>query len=96
MSKQYWVYILCSKKHGTLYIGVTGNLSKRIYEHKTKIRKGFTSKYGVDKLVYSEEYGDIGYALDREKQLKKWERKWKIELIESANPNWDDWYNTLH
>ncbi|AAY61797.1 GIY-YIG catalytic domain protein [Rickettsia felis str. Pedreira] len=82
----YWVYILCSNKHGTLYIGII----RRAYEHKQKIIKGFTSKYNIVKLVYTEEFTDIQEALTREKNLKRWKRSWKIELIEKANPEWKD------
>jgi len=86
----YYVYILCSQRNGTLYIGVTNDLTRRIYEHKTKIVKGFTEKYGVDKLVYMEEYDDVNDAIHREKCLKKWNRSWKIRLIEEVNPEWKD------
>ncbi len=88
--KTYYVYILASKRNGTLYIGVTSNLMKRIYEHKNKLIDGFTKKYNIDKLVYFEQTKDIKSAITREKQLKKWNRKWKLELIEKTNPNWDD------
>ncbi len=90
MLKSYFVYILASKKNGTLYIGVTNNLSRRIYEHKRFLVPGFTLKYKVDKLVYFEETSNINSALQREKRLKKWNRLWKIELIERNNPNWED------
>ncbi|ALN41448.1 GIY-YIG nuclease [Rickettsia rhipicephali] len=86
----YWVYILCSNKHDTLYIGITNNIIRRAYEHKQKIIKGFTSKYNIIKLVYTEELTDIQEALTREKNLKKWQRSWKIELIEKTNPEWKD------
>jgi putative endonuclease len=86
------VYILASGKNGTFYIGVTSNLPKRIYEHKQKLVAGFTKKYGVDKLVYFEDQGNIEAAITREKQLKKWNRAWKIELIEKDNPSWKDLY----
>ncbi len=89
----YHVYILCSKKNGTLYIGVTNNLARRVFEHKNKITKGFTSKYDVDKLVYAEEYNDVYEALYREKKLKAWKRDWKIKLINEVNPSWNDLYN---
>jgi putative endonuclease len=88
--KTYYVYILASKRNGTLYTGVTSNLMKRIYEHKNKLIDGFTKKYNVDKLVYYEKTNDIKLAIIREKQLKKWNRKWKLELIEKMNPYWDD------
>jgi putative endonuclease len=79
---QYHVYILCSKKYGTLYIGVTNDIARRVYEHKHKLVPGFTSKYGIDKLVYAKEYRYISEALLHEKMLKRWKRAWKICLIE--------------
>ena len=96
MFKNSYIYILTNKKHGVLYIGVTADLSKRIWEHKNKITKGFTNKYNLDKLVYCEHYEDITMAIKREKILKTWKRDWKIKLIEGANPNWDDLYSTLN
>ena len=84
--KTYYVYILASKKNGTLYIGMTNNLQKRLYEHKNKIVPGFSQKYNIDKLVYFEITSDVKSAIAREKQLKKWNRKWKLELIEKSNP----------
>ena len=87
---KYFVYILASKRNGTLYIGVTNKLERRVYEHKNNIVKGFTSKYSVHQLVYYEETNDIYAALQREKQLKKWNRKWKLALIEKINPDWND------
>jgi putative endonuclease len=92
MEKSYWVYILASRIGGTLYIGVTNDLVRRVYEHKMKYVEGFTSKYDVDRLVYFEQYGDIEAAVLREKRLKKWNRAWKIRLIEDLNPNWDELY----
>ncbi len=86
----YYVYILASKQNGTLYIGVTGNLQQRVYQHKHEAVEGFTQKYGVHMLVYYEETNDVHTALAREKQLKNWNRKWKIELIKKDNPNWGD------
>ena len=88
--KLYYVYILASHRNGTLYMGVTGDLIKRSWEHKNKIAEGFTEKYNIDKLVYYETTNDIKAALQREKQLKKWNRKWKMELIEKENPDWVD------
>ncbi|MDA9533451.1 MULTISPECIES: GIY-YIG nuclease family protein [unclassified Bradyrhizobium] len=88
----YYVYILASKKHGTLYIGVTSDLVRRVYEHKTKAVPGFTTKYDVSKLVLFEIYDDAVTAIAREKELKKWRRDWKTRLIEEQNPNWDDLY----
>ena len=93
--QSYYVYILTSKRNGTLYIGVTNNLIKRIYEHKNNLVEGFTQRYSVHKLVYFEETSDINSAIKREKQLKKWNRKWKLELIEKKNPNWKDLYEAL-
>jgi putative endonuclease len=93
--KQYYVYILASKKNGTLYIGVTNNLLKRVYEHKNNIIGGFTKKYRVHDLVYYEAYGEIYDAIAREKRMKKWERNWKIELIQKTNPDWKDLYDKL-
>lgn len=90
MSKTYYVYILASKINGTLYIGVTSNLEQRIQQHRSKTFKGFTEKYEVHNLVYYESTDSAETALSREKQLKKWNRSWKIELIEKDNPNWDD------
>ncbi|OGI32136.1 MAG: hypothetical protein A2271_03405 [Candidatus Moranbacteria bacterium RIFOXYA12_FULL_35_19] len=90
--KNYYPYILASKKNGTLYIGITSNLIKRIREHKTGVIKGFTQKYNVKRLVYYEQTEDINSAIAREKALKKWKRDWKIQLIEKENPNWEDLY----
>jgi len=93
--RTYYVYILASKRNGTLYIGVTGNLIKRVYEHKNGIVEGFTQKYNIHILVYYEKYGNVRNAIQREKQIKKWNRKWKLDLIEKENPNWDDLYSTF-
>ncbi len=90
MDKNYYVYILASKQNGTLYIGVTNNLERRMYQHKNKLIEGFSKKYCVDKLVHFEMTNDIISAIKREKQLKKWNRKWKLELIEKENPKWKD------
>lgn len=88
--KRYFVYILASQKYGTLYIGVTSDIAKRIYEHKSKIIPGFTSLYNVTQLVHLEEYVDIITAISREKQLKRWKRQYKIDLINQNNPTWVD------
>jgi putative endonuclease len=79
---------MASKRHGTLYIGVTNNIIKRAYEHKHGLLEGFTKRYNVNKLVYYEMTDDVSYAITREKRLKTWKRAWKLELIESANPEW--------
>ena len=91
----YYVYILASKKNGVLYIGVTNDLKRRTYEHKNHLHKGFTDKYFVGKLVYFEETPDINSALLREKQMKKWNREWKINLITKDNPEWQDLYDSI-
>ena len=93
----YYTYILASQKNGTLYIGVTNDLERRVFEHKNKINEGFTSKYNVILLVYFEYFQFINDAILREKRLKKWNRQWKINLIEEENKDWkdlsEDWYN---
>lgn len=94
-NSQYFVYVLASKKNGTLYIGVTSDLIKRIYEHKNNVADGFTKKYGVHTLVYYEATPDVNSAILKEKQLKKWRRPWKLELIEKSNPKWRDLYDEL-
>ena len=91
----YYVYLLASRKHGTLYIGVTNDLIRRVYEHKTHAVPGFTARYGVHLLVWFECYDDIVNAITREKELKKWRRDWKINLIERSNPEWCDLYQSL-
>jgi putative endonuclease len=95
MYKQYFVYILASKRNGTLYTGVTNNLLKRIHEHKSNLVEGFAKKYNVHNLVYYEIHGNIYNAINREKQIKKWKRQWKMELIEKENPEWRDLYISL-
>jgi putative endonuclease len=94
-AKQYYVYILASKIGGTLYIGVTNNLVRRVYQHREKFVEGFTKQYDVTRLVYYEVHSDIEAAITREKQMKKWNRAWKIRLIEEDNPNWDDLYKQI-
>ena len=91
----YYVYLLASRKHGTLYLGVTNNLVRRGHEHRTKAVEGFTARYGVDKLVWFEIYDDVATAIAREKELKKWRRDWKTRLIEEQNPGWIDLYLKL-
>ena len=95
MTKTPAIYILASKKNGTLYIGVTSQLKKRIWEHKHNRIDGFTEKYQVHQLVYFEIYENMYTALVREKQLKKWNRQWKINLIENENPDWKDLYEDI-
>jgi len=93
--KQPCVYVLASKHNGTLYTGVTSNLAKRIYEHKQDLADGFTKKYRVHLLVYYELHSNMNAAITREKQIKKWNRKWKLQLIEKNNPNWIDLYANI-
>ena len=90
MLKSYYVYILTNKTNNVLYIGVTNDLERRVYEHKNKLVEGFTAKYNLSKLVYFEETGSIESAILREKQLKRWHRDWKINLIKENNPNFND------
>jgi len=89
------VYILASKRNGTLYIGVTSDLVKRIWEHKTNMIEGFTKRYAVHLLVWYELHESMESAIEREKRLKEWKRKWKLELVEGINPNWQDLYHTI-
>jgi putative endonuclease len=91
----YYVYILASRIGGTLYIGATGDLVRRVCQHREKLVKGFTEKYGVAHLVYFEQFGEVGAAIQREKQLKKWKRAWKIRLVEERNSNWNDLYPSI-
>ena len=95
MDKQSYVYILASQRYGTLYIGVTSDLVKRVWEHREGIVGGFTKQYNVKQLVWYEIHGDIMAAITREKQLKKWERKWKTQLISQANPSWRDLFDDI-
>ncbi len=88
--KAYYVYILASKRNGTLYTGVTSRLQNRVFQHRNKMVKGFTEKYEVSRLVYYEYFDDVYCAIHREKQLKRWRRKWKLSLIEGFNPYWKD------
>ena len=89
------VYILASKRNGTLYIGVTSDLVKRVWEHKNDLVEGITKEYGVHQLVYFESHEDMATAIQREKQLKKWNRDWKVQLIEKGNPQWGDLFDSL-
>ena len=93
--KKFYVYILCSKRNGTLYTGVTSDLVKRVYEHKNNLVDGFTKKYNVHRLVWYEIHESAESAMTREKQIKKWKRIWKLKLIEQKNPEWIDLYETI-
>ena len=95
MDRNYYVYILASRRNGTLYIGVTSDLINRTWEHRNKVIEGFTKKYSIDNLVYFEQFSDPENAIKREKRLKRYNRKWKLELIEKENPEWRDLYEEL-
>jgi putative endonuclease len=90
-----YVYLLASAKHGTLYVGVTSDLLRRVYQHKTQAVRGFTSRYHVHRLVWFERHDDPLIAITREKELKKWRREWKVNLIEQSNPDWVDLYDSI-
>jgi len=96
---KYYVYILAGQRNGTIYIGITNDLQRRVYQHKTGIKKGFTQKYGVSMLVYFEEFQQVNQTIERENNMKKWKRNWKLKLIEEDNPNWidlaKDWYDDI-
>jgi putative endonuclease len=93
--KQPAVYILASKRNGTLYAGVTSDLRKRIWEHQNNAVEGFTKKYGVHRLVYFELHDNMNAAISREKQIKKWNRAWKLRVIEQQNPDWEDLWSRI-
>jgi len=95
MERAYYVYMLANKPLTVLYTGVTNDLIRRVYEHKQKLKKGFTQKYNVDALVYYEMFDDVGYAIEREKQIKGWTRQKKNDLIKQFNPSWKDLYHTI-
>jgi len=92
---RYFVYIMASKRNGTLYVGVTSNLAGRTWQHRNEVFEGFTKKYGVHMLVWFEEWGDIREAILRETQIKKWRRAWKLKLIEDFNPDWEDLFTRI-
>jgi len=92
---QYYIYIMSNRKNGVLYIGVTNNLIRRVFEHREHQAKGFTDKYNLTRIVYYEVASDITSAITREKQLKAWRRQWKIDLINKANPDWSDLYGGI-
>lgn len=91
----YFVYLLTNKRNGTLYLGVTNDLVRRVYEHKHKLTQGFSTRYGADCLVWFEAHDDVTTAIAREKELKKWKRAWKLALIERENPDWKDLYDSI-
>jgi len=91
----YFVYILASRKDGAIYIGVTNDIVRRVYDHRTKAVPGFTSKYNITRLVWFEIYDDPISEISREKELKKWRRAWKVQLIEAQNPDWNDLYESI-
>jgi len=95
LAKQFYVYILASKRNGTLYTGVTSNLIQRVWQHKNDMVKGFTRKYNVKTLVYYEIHESAETAITREKKIKRWRRAWKLELIEDSNPEWKDLYEEI-
>ena len=96
MERAYTVYILASQRNGTLYVGVTGNLGLRVWEHREGLIDGFTKRYGVKRLVWYERYTEVGQAIASEKRINRWRRAWKIEMIERLNPQWLDLYETLN
>lgn len=96
MDKQFYVYILASRRNGTLYTGITSNLAQRIWQHKQNMIEGFTKKYDVKVLVYYEVHDNAESAITREKRIKKWRRSWKLRLIEDKNPHWKDLYEGIH
>jgi putative endonuclease len=93
--RQYYVYILASRPGGTIYVGVTNNLARRVHEHKNKLVKGFTRQYNVDQLVYFEAHTSVRGAIQREKNIKHWPRAWKTRLIAQDNPSWSDLYDEI-
>jgi putative endonuclease len=93
--KKYYVYVMANKRNGTIYVGVTSDLLKRVFQHKQNLVDGFTKKYNIHQLVYFEVSDDIQSAIAREKQLKNWKRLWKLKLIETINPEWEDLYDQI-
>jgi putative endonuclease len=96
MERQFWVYMVASERNGTLYVGMTNDLCRRVYEHREGLIPGFTVKYGVKMLVWYEPYPTALEAIAHEKRLKRWKREWKLDLIETMNPDWRDLYETLN
>lgn len=95
MRKHYYVYLLADRYRGIFYIGVTDDIIRRVWEHKQRMRDGFTKRYGIDRLVYYECIDNAEEAMRRERRLKRWNREWKIEAIEKMNPEWNDLYNVI-
>lgn len=95
MDRKFYIYVVASKRNGTIYIGMTNNLKSRIVQHKESLIPGFTQRYKVNMLVYFKEYNDVRDAITRETQIKRWKREWKIQLIESINPDWKDLFHEL-
>ncbi len=95
LDQRFYVYIMANKRNGTIYIGVTNNLMRRVYEHREGLIKGFTSRYGLKTIVHYEVFDSILSAIQRETSLKRWPRKWKLELIEASNPQWRDLYEEI-
>lgn len=95
MDKQFYVYILTKKRNSTFYVGMTSNLPKRIWEHKNEVAEGFTKEHNIKMLVYYEVFDNAEHAIKREKRLKKWNRSWKMKVIEEMNPEWKDLYNDI-
>jgi putative endonuclease len=95
MAYRFFVYMLANQRNGTLYVGVTNDLARRVWEHREKHVRGFTARYDVTQLVWFEEHQYIDQAIQREKSLKKWPRRWKLDLIEQGNPEWTDFYESL-
>jgi putative endonuclease len=90
-----WVYIMTNRPNGTLYVGVTDDIARRVYEHRARLVEGFTKQYGLSRLVFAERYNDIRTARQRERNMKHWPRAWKVRLIHAQNPDWDDLYDQL-
>ena len=95
LTKTYFVYLLASRRNGTLYVGVTNDLVRRLWEHKQKVVPGFTKTHDIDRLVWFEVHNSIEAAITREKQIKRWKRDWKIDLFQDSNPRWDDLYPAI-
>ncbi len=96
MGKVYWVYILASRPRGALYVGITNDVGRRVFQHRTNVGSEHVQRYGIRRLVFAESHASVWAAIAREKQLKKWRREWKIDLIENANPDWVDLYEHMH